>query len=279
MSIGSFYHALSGMQAQQLRLDTIANNLSNLNTTGFKRKDIGFQDMLVRQLEQMEKLQLDGRKTPLGFPAGSGVKADLTLMDQAQGQPIETGQTWDVMIEGNGYFEVRRAGDEPELRRFTRDGHFMLSPLNADTGQLVTAQGDSVLDAQGLPIEVPLNREIRIDEMGNIYSTNPGFPEDGETLVARLSLVDVLYPQTLEWAGDNQYVLRAAPQEQEQMISYLTDQASPPSRIKQRFLEGSNVDVTQAMTRMIESQRAYQLNARALISSDEMLGLVNNMRR
>lgn len=268
----SMISAMVSMSGIQQRLDLLADNIANVNTVGYKRKEASFQDTLTSVMQQSSDFQLAGRSTPLGVNMGFGSRMSELSVNYTQGTMKETGNMTDLAIEGNAMFEVITLDGE---RGFTRAGNFHIQPNPADpeTAYLVTGQGNFLLNSEGEFIEVPSGSKLHIDGAGNIIAV------DGttETEVGRIGLVTPLRPDALIQKDSNLFVL--APGETEGVIIATSDLAQEEqAAIRQGVLENSNVDLANEMAEMMQVQRAYQLAARALTSSDTMMNLANNLR-
>lgn len=264
----------TAMQGIQFRIDQLADQLANVETAGYKRKDTTFSDLLNSRLAQPQGFQLAGRRTPSGMSLGHGSRVVLNQMVWSQGLLRETNNPTDLMIDGHGLFEL--APGEDGVRRFTRGGAFQLSPVGEGNVRLVTSGGIPVLDVDGNPVDLPGDGSFTIDKRGNVYVTGEG----GEAFLTTLRYVHVLNPHFLERIGDNMYrVAQRAGVDQDQIIANVNLNADPQGAIRQGMLELSNVDMGATLTDLINAQRSYQLNARALASADEMNGIVNSIRR
>lgn len=263
----SLWTASTGMKAQQLNIDVISNNLSNVNTTAFKGQRAEFKDLLYETLQQSNRNQGVGR--PVNKQVGHGVGVVATTHDFKTGGFMETQNNLDVVIEGPGFFSVLMPNGEDI--RYTRDGSFKLS-VEDGVSSLVTSDGYYILDEDGAEIDIDegLN-DINIDNAGYITARD----EDGEIVeLARLGLSDFINPSGLLNKGKNLY--------QETQIS---GQSNPifaedmKGSIVQGYLEASNVQVVDEMVKMITAQRAYEINSKAITTSDEMLQTANNLKR
>jgi flagellar basal-body rod protein FlgG len=276
----SLINAWSGMNAIQTKIDTISNNIANVDTVGYKRREVSFQDVLTNRLGQSKHFELPGRVTPLGLTQGLGARVGLTQLILTQGTRKDTGSPLDLMIEGDGFFEVATRVDGELTQAWTRDGAFQVS-YEGDTGYLTTKRGDYVLNLDGERIEIPNGSRVTIDDLGRIYATPEDEPNGPLEQVDALRIVRILRPQALEQMGDNMYRLSAAAQNQgdvARQVDMEDTQARQGLAVRSGALESSNVDMAQEMTELMIAQRAYQMNARAIQSTDTMMGLVNNLR-
>lgn len=254
----SLFIASSGVRAYQGKLDTIATNISNLESTGFKRREATFSDNLTVSIQnQAEAQQEVGRLSPPGIRTTFGSRLAATPLDLTQGIPKQTDQPFDFMIEGNGYFQVQRTTGTTTEILYTRGGAFQQSPVGGGRFQLVNAHGDALLDQNRNPIEWSTENEFVVASDGTITGTNQ-----------QIGLVDFSNPQLLK---DDGGVYR--------LTGGAVTAVPSNSQIRQGFLESSNVDLNQEMTDMIKAQRGYQANARALSYADQMMGIANGIMR
>lgn len=250
--------ASTGLRAYQGKLDTIANNMSNLETAGYKRREAAFSENLTVSIQNQGEPEREvGRQSPLGIRSTFGSRLVSTMVDFTQGGFKETGQPFDFAIEGNGFFQVRRTTGAATEILYTRGGAFQPSPVGGGRFQLVNAHGDVLLDQNGAPIEWTNDREFIVGSDGAI---------EGST--QRIGLVGFTNPQLLQEEGG---VYRLA--------GGTVAVVNSNYQVNQGFLEASNVDLNQEMTDMIKAQRGYQANARALSYADQMMGIANGIMR
>lgn len=262
----SLWTAATGMKAQQFNIDTIANNLSNVNTTSYKTQRAEFKDLFYANIKRSNVLDDQGR--PVNLEVGHGVMPTATKRDFKTGSFIETQSPFDVAIDGEGFFGILMPNEDV---MYTRDGSFKLS-IDGDEGTLVTSEGYIVLseDEDEIVFESGI-KDIVIDEFGYIY----GKDEDEETVeIGRLKLVRFVNPEGLQSEGLNLYSVTTGsgeeiPMEAEEM----------KSKLVQGYLESSNVQVVEEMVKMITAQRAYEINSKTIQTSDEMLQMANNLKR
>ncbi|RXJ02932.1 flagellar hook-basal body protein [Anaerobacillus alkaliphilus] len=262
----------------QKQLDTISNNVANVNTTGFKRRDVQFQDLLFQQLNNQPVARQEvGRNTPLGLRMGTGARVSQTALRMEQGAIMQTGRTLDLALgDKNLLFEVVSTDG---ARQFTRDGafYFTPNPNNENEVYLVTSDGRYVMSETGQAITIPARHEsLLITETGRILVTTKGANnQDVEQEVARLQIVQINKPQLLQNMGDNYF---GFPNLEALGLNYQDVLEGVPGRLIQGALEGSNVDLGKEMSDLILAQRAYQFNTRSISIADQMMGLVNNIR-
>lgn len=263
----SMISAMVSMNGIQKRLDVISNNIANLDNTGYKRQEASFEDTLTRVKQQISKMDLPGRATPLGFDMGFGARVTSITSNFAQGSIKESDNPTDFAIEGNALFAVLT----PEGKAYTRGGDFSIQPdpNDPESSYLVTKLGHYVLNAGGDRIAVPSGAKLQVDPQGNISAVT----EAGATALGRFQLKTPLRPDALESVDGNLYALAAGAIE-DNVLEDTTNQAT----LRQGALESSNVNMADEMAEMMQVQRAYQLAARALTSSETMMGLANNLR-
>lgn len=264
----------------QRQIDTIANNIANVNTIGYKRREVTFSDLLFQQVNnQLVPSQEVGRLTPNGIRVGSGAKVAQTAVRMNQGNLQKTDRELDVAITQKDQFFQVQVYDNGEMQvRYTKDGSFYFSPNpnNPNELYLVTGQGHFVLGQNG-PIVIPANHQgITISENGLISITD----ENGNIQdVAQLELVRVHRPQMLEQIGENLFVLPDNLVELGYVPADILN-VIPPAEVsvRQGYIEMSNVDLSKELTDLINAQRSYQFNARSVTMADQMLGLINSIR-
>ena len=264
----SLWTAASGMKAIQFSVDTIANNLANVSTTAYKKEKPEFEDLLYVTMQQAYSDGEDVR--PVNLQVGHGVVARANVRDFSMGNIEQTGNKLDMAIQGDGFCIVRGPDGNPY---YTRDGSFKISMT--DMGKmLATSKGYPVLDRDG--IEIYIDGEL--DDL-QIQSTGEITYRDPETGIMMptgqfIGLFQFENVQGLEAVGGNLFVNNSA--SGEPIPDYETNN---PSIIRTEFLEASNVQVVEEMVRLITAQRAYELNSKAITTSDEMLQTANNLRR
>lgn len=266
----SLWTAASGMSAQQLHVDTISNNISNVDTNSYKRERLEFKSLLY---QTMERASLDDADTgkPVNLQVGLGVKPIATSRMFSQGNMERTEINTDLAIEGEGFFMIQTGEDEVS---YTRDGSFKIS-LGDGENNLVTSEGYYVLNSDGEPVTFPENvpvKDIIIAENGAIRYMQDGEEQDTG---ATVGVVQFANPQGLEAIGGNLYT--TTPASGEPILE--VDLEGNKSRISQGFLELSNVNIAEEMVNLIVAQRAYELNSKAITTSDEMLQLANNLKK
>ncbi|MFT9849103.1 flagellar hook-basal body protein [Aneurinibacillus sp. REN35] len=273
----SMINSAAGMRAMQLRVDTIANNIANSDTVGYKNQDTAFASLLVRHLDNQPYASKEpNRLTPLGTRPGFGAKEAILQTDFNQGAVKNTDVPTDLYLQGEqAFFRIQRMqanGEQASL--FTRNGNFKLMPMNGAL-QLVTETGDFVMNNgdNPQPVTIPAgatNFTVKAD--GQILYRLNG----SEQLGARIGVYSVQNPNMLSQVGENYYQV---PQEYTQLSNPGRAQIPQGIAVHQGGLEMSNVDLRKEMTTLIEAQRALQFNARALSYNDQMSDITNRIFR
>lgn len=277
----SMITAMVSMSGLQQRIDGIADNLANANTVGYKRSDAAFEDVLTSVKQQPEAFRQPGRNTPLGFVHGWGSRLAGMRMDMAQASIKETGNPLDTAIEGNGLFEVivpgtNAAGEPVNQPAWTRNGSFRLSP-DGEGSLLINQDGYPVSGMDGRPIRIPAEYEVQIASDGTVTGKRVRDGIEETVPLGRLRMVEVVRPDLLQHAGNGLYSLPGGADPNDGTIVRVWGGAGG-MQVRQGALEQSNVDIAVEMTDLLSVQRAYQLSARALSSSDTMMNLANNLR-
>lgn len=254
----SLYIASSGVRSFQGKLDNIANNIANVESAGFKRREASFSENLAVSIQNQAEPQKEiGRLSPNGIRTTYGSRIGSTAIDLTQGAPKETNNPFDFMILGNGYFQVQRTtGDTTEIL-YTRSGAFQQTPVGGGRFQLVNAGGDVLLDQNGNPIELSNGADFTVLQDGSIAGS-----------FQKIGIVDFQNPQLLKDEGGVYRLTGGAVIMQNQNFE-----------IQQGYLEASNVELNQEMTDMIKAQRGLQANSRALSFADQMMGIANGIMR
>ena len=262
----SLWTASTGMKAQQLNIDTISNNLANVNTTGFKSQRVEFKDLMYQEIKRSNRNDDQGR--PVNIQVGHGVMPSATTKSMMQGNLQQTENPLDLAIDGDGFFEVLLPNGET---RYTRDGSFKLS-TDGDESTIVTADGYFLMDDGDDEIVIDQGmKDVNIDELGYITAVD----EDGEIEeLGRLKMVNFMNREGLVNEGSNLYRPTASSGEPIEV-----DEDEMDSKIVQGYLETSNVKVVDEMVKMITAQRAYEINSKSIQTSDEMMQQANNLKR
>ncbi len=265
----SLWTASSGMIAQQMNVDVISNNLANVSTVGYKKNRLEFKDALYDTLSRA--YTINGTGKPVSLQVGYGCIPVATVKNYSIGNLEKTDNMYDLAIQGDGFFTV--SGPNSQIL-FTRDGGFKMA-LNPDgTRGLKTTDGYSVLDSNGQPINFDATvNQVYIGTDGAIsYTDNTSINVTSTGLT--LGVVKFVNEQGLESVGKNFLTQTSVSGNPVPNANLGTN-----SIINQGYLENSNVQVVEEMVKLIVAQRAYEVNSKAIQSSDEMLGLANNLRR
>ena len=252
--------AKTGLDAQQTRMAVVSNNLANVNTTGFKQGRAVFEDLLYQNVRQSGGQTSQDTELPSGMNLGTGVRIVATEKLFTQGSVLQTDNALDVAINGRGFFQV----EQPDgTLAYSRDGTFQLN----DQGELVTASGYRIQPGITIPDAA---QSVTIGKDGTVSVRLPG--QASTTQVGSLQTVDFINPVGLQPIGENLYIETA---------SSGTAQAGTPGQnglgsLNQGALEGSNVNVVSELVNMIETQRAYEMNSKAISTNDQMMQYINN---
>jgi flagellar basal-body rod protein FlgG len=254
--------AATGMQAQQLNVEVISNNIANMNTTGYKQQQPEFEDLLYQNLRRVGATSSDANTiVPAGIQLGTGVNTGAVYRITTQGTLQQTGNALDLAIQGQGYFQVLLPNKQIA---YTRAGSFQLSPQ----GQIVTQDGYTVEPG----ISVPQNAtSISIDSTGQVQATVPG--QVAPQIVGQLTLATFYNDAGLQAMGNNLLLQTAS--------SGAPVTAAPGSTgfgtIQEGFLESSNVDPVEEITNLITAQRAYEMNSKVITVADQMMQDINQL--
>jgi flagellar basal-body rod protein FlgG len=253
--INSLWISKTGMEAQQTQLDIIANNLANTSTNGFKKAHAVFEDLMYQNLRQAGTSTSEQSVLPTGLQVGLGVRTVATSRSFAQGNLQQSGNNMDVAIQGNGFFQVTMPDG---TTGYTRDGSFQLD----SQGRMVTSNG---LVVQG-GITVPANAtNVAVAVNGTVTAAIPG--TTAPQTIGTITLASFVNPAGLEPKGQNIYAESAASGQP----NAGTAGTNGLGTIMQGFVETSNVNVVQELVSMIQTQRAYEMNSKAIQTSDQML--------
>jgi len=258
--IRSLHTASTGMEAQQTNIDTIANNLANVNTTSFKRSRANFNDLLYQNIKAPGQNSTTGTVVPSGIQIGSGVKLSSVDKMFTEGAILVTGNDSDLMIEGDGFFRIQR--DDGQIT-YTRDGHFSKD----DSGRLVTADGFPLVPEIIIP---PGASRFTVGHDGTVSVRI----NNEEQEIGQLQIATFINPTGLVSQGGNYYSPSRA--SGEPIVG--TPNVDGLGRIAQAQLESSNVNIVEEMVNMITGQRAYEINSKVIQTADQMLQTTNNIR-
>lgn len=251
----SLWIAKTGMEAQQTQLDHITHNLANVSTNGYKRSHAQFEDLMYQNLRQSGAPDTEQTNLPTGLQVGLGVRPVASSRVFSQGNLQQSDNALDIAIVGDGFFQIQRPDGSTA---YSRDGAFKLDA----TGQIVTNNGETLLPG----ITVPANaKQISIGADGTVSATVPG--NAAPQTLGQIQLANFINPNGLDPQGQNLFIETAssgAPQIGAPGTNAL-------GSIKQGFVETSNVNVVEELVQMIQTQRAYELNSKAVQTSDQML--------
>jgi flagellar basal-body rod protein FlgG len=251
----SLWIAKTGMEGQQTKLDAVAHNLANVGTNGFKRGGVVFEDLMYQNLRPAGSATSEQSQLPTGLQVGLGVRAAASTRNFSQGALTGTGNNLDLAVKGSGFFQIQLPDG---TTGYTRDGAFQVDAA----GQIVTNAGYALQPG----LTVPANATaITINADGTVAATVPGQVQP--QTIGQIQLANFINPAGLEPRGGNLFVETAA--------SGTATAGAPNSNglgaVQQGFLEGSNVNVVEELVTMIATQRAYELNSKAIQTSDQML--------
>lgn len=272
--VRSLWTAATGMIAQQNNVDTIANNLANVNTSGYKTEVAEFKSLLYQSL-QTKTTTANGEDKPVSAQVGLGVRNSSITSLFRQGNAMQSTNPTAFMVSGKGFFGVQGADGDPA---FTRNGNFNLS-IGSTGLTLTTSEGLPVLDTNGRAIIFNRNQ---IENASKISVTSDGefcYPDangNPKPLGIRLGVFQFSNPAGLEKKGSSLFKESAA---SGVPLNETTNQNVDKSKVIQGYLEGSNVQVVDEMVNMITAQRAYEMNSKAIQASDEMMQQANQLRR
>ncbi len=260
--IRSLYIARTGLDAQQTNLDVISNNLANVSTYGFKRSRPHFQDLLYQTLRQAGAQSSQQTEIPTGLQMGVGVKPVSTSRIHTQGALTETENSLDIAISGEGFFQIQLPDG---TTAYTRDGGF----TRDSNGQVVTQDGYALIPS----ITIPENAlKITVSSTGEVSVTLPGAIATPSTL-GQLQVATFINPSGLHSIGKNLFLETAA----SGVPTPNTPGSNGAGSLEHGFVEDSNVNVAEEIVSMIIAQRAYELNAKAITTSDNMLGRLTQL--
>lgn len=268
----SLWTAASGMISQQTNVDTISNNLANINTTAYKKETAQFKSLLYQTM-QKGSTNSDGQYMPMDIQRGLGVRNSAILSNYTQGTLVQTDGDYDLGIRGKGFFMIQM-GDG--TTGYTRDGSFQMA-VGVNGPTLATSEGYPVLDTNGSPIVLSSDvstADIDIDENGNLSYKDS--KDVVHSLGIQVGLAQFNNPAGLEKLS-NSIVKETTASGAARLES--TDTNLSKSKVIQGYLEGSNVEAVNEMVDLIVAQRAYEMNSKSITAADEMLQQANNLRR
>jgi len=261
--------AATGLSALNTRMDVIANNLANVNTTGYKKSRANFQDLLYVERQQPGVENANGDQRPIGLYVGLGVKVSGTHLNFEQGAPVTTERALDLLIDGQGFFQVTVDPDLGDGVGYTRAGNFSLN----SEGDIVLANDEGRLLEPNINVPEDIDGPITVRRDGTVFARTAGDTAAQE--IGQIELALFVNPAGLRQIGENLYVE--------------TDASGPPivgepgldgrGRIEQGMLEQSNVDPTRELIELIRTQRAFEMNSQAIRAADEALRTIAQLRR
>jgi len=250
----------TGLDAQQTRMSVISNNLANVNTTGFKRDQAVFEDLVYQTIKQVGAQTSEDTQSPSGISTGTGVRVVATEKLHTQGNLVQTGNTLDVAIEGRGFFQILRPDGS---LAYTRDGSFQVD----SNGQMVNANGYQVQPTITIPTNV---QSLSIGEDGIVSALLPGGTTPSQ--IGTIQTADFINPTGLQAVGGNLYVETGASGSPQSGTPGLTGFGT----LTNGAVETSNVNVVEELVDMIETQRAYEMNSKVISTADQMLQYITN---
>jgi flagellar basal-body rod protein FlgG len=258
----SLYTAATGMDAQQTKLDVVAHNLANASTNGFKKTRTDFQDLLSETIRSATAPGPGGGGQPAPLQVGLGVKTASTSRSMEQGDLVSTENTWDLAIEGSGFFRIQRTNGDIA---YTRDGAFRVDA----TGRLVTQSGELVEPGITIPTDAT---QITVKGDGTVQARLSGRTD--ATDLGVIQLATFTNPSGLESIGGN--LLQSTSASGEPIIVKAGEQGT--GSISQGYLENANVKAVEEMINMITTQRSYEMNSKVIQSADQMLQRLTQLR-
>jgi flagellar basal-body rod protein FlgG len=259
----ALWTAATGMQAQQLTLDVVANNLANVQTGGFKRSRVDFQDLVYETLQAPGAASAQGQEIPSGFQVGHGSRAVATQRLFIKGDLQQTGNALDLAIEGEGFFQIQQPNGD---LAYTRAGAFKKD----SQGRMVTSDG-FLLDPEITIPQNALNITVGVDGIVSVTVAGQTQPQQ----IGTLQLANFINPAGLLSQGRNLFI----PTQASGDATTGTPGQDAFGTLLQGFVEGSNVNVVEEMIGLITSQRAYEINSRAIRTADDMMQTANNLVR
>lgn len=261
--IRSLWTAATGMEAQQLNIDVISNNLANVNTHGFKKSRVDFQDLLYQTIRPAGTTEAQGAQVPTGVQVGMGTRYAATQKIFSQGNFEQTGDPLNMVISGDGFFQIQMPDGTTS---YTRDGSFKKGPQ----GEIVTADGFKLDPQISIPAE---STSVSIGSDGTVSVELPG--QSAPQVVGQIQLAKFSNPAGLDNTGRNLFQKTAS--SGEPIVD--TPGMNGLGDIQSQVVEMSNVQVVEEMVNMIVAQRAYEVNSKVIQTSDDMLNIANQLRR
>ena len=251
----SLWIAKTGMEGQQTKLDAISNNLANVGTNGYKRSDVVFEDLMYQNLRSAGAASSDQSQLPTGLQVGLGVRAAATTRNFGQGALQQTGNTLDIAVQGNGFFQIQMPDGSTG---YTRDGSFQTDA----NGQIVNSAGYPLQPGLTIPSGAT---SVSIAANGTVQATLQG--QTAPQKLGQIQLASFINPAGLDPLGGNLYAETSA----SGTPNAGTAGSNGLGNLQQGYVEGSNVNVVEELVGMIATQRAYELSSKAIQTSDQML--------
>jgi flagellar basal-body rod protein FlgG len=261
--IRALWTAAAGMQCQQVNVDVIANNLANVNTTGFKKSRVEFQDVLYQNIRRAGTASAIGAEVPTGLAIGYGTRASATVREFTEGNLTPTGNPLDLAIDGDGFFQVQLPDG---TTGYTRDGAFKID----GEGQIVNSDGYFLLPQMSVPQDATA---VSVGTDGTVEVMVAGQTDPQQ--IGQIELARFVNPAGMTSLGRNLAIPTRASGDP---ITDVPTQ-SGLGQIDQGYLEMSNVAVVDEMVNMIVAQRSYEMNSKAIQTADDMAGIANNLKR
>lgn len=268
MAIAALHSAATGLRALSTRIDVIANNLANAETTAFKRSRVNFEDLMYLTLREPGATNSAGDISPAGVSVGLGTKISNVQIDTEQGSMESTGRQLDVGIDGNGFFRVKIMDSIGDGTGYTRNGNFMVNP----DGELVLGMGDGYKLEPAITLPSGTT-DVSISEEGIVEATVAG--QTAKVRVDQLQISQFVNPQGLKLQGGSIYT--ETPASGAPIAS--TPGVDGAGKILQGFLESSNVDPVKELVTLIKTQRSFELNSQSIQTADQALQTIANLRR
>lgn len=271
--VRSLWTGATGMKAQQTNVDVIANNIANVNTMGYKKHTAQFKTLLYQTI-QSKTTSANGETKPVGAQVGLGVRNSAITTNFTQGTLVDTGRDTDFAIEGDGFFAIQSIDGETY---YTRNGEFNFS-ISGNGMMLTTNEGYAVLDENEMPIELSADEyeatKLSINANGEICY--PDEKNNPQPIGVKLGLVQFNNPNGLEKQDESLFKVSDASGEAKWESM---DDALDKSKVRQGYLEASNVQIADEMVDLIVAQRAYEMNSKIITTTDEMMSQANQLKR
>jgi flagellar basal-body rod protein FlgG len=267
MALIALHSAATGLQALSTKLDVIANNLANAENNGFKASRVNFEDLFYEERQQPGVQNLQGDLRPTGIYVGLGTRVSGTQLNMAQGSAVSTGRNLDVMIQGDGFFQVKVPATQGDGLAYTRAGQFY---VNANGNLVLNSSNGYMLDP---PISIdPTATGIDITQDGRVFVTTPGSTDSAEA--GQIQLARFANPQGLKEIGGDLFQRTDA----SGTASLVAANSEGTGTLQSGYLEASNVDPVNELVDLIKTQRTFEMNSQSIQAADQMLQTVANLR-